>query len=63
MAETNMKIAIIVLSLLITLFEHSYAAPNKEEDILQEKCSKGAGELYRNKFENGFEKGSMPLPS
>ena len=53
-----MKVAIIVLSLLITFFEYSYAASNKEEDILQGKCNKGAGELYGNKFENGFEKGS-----
>jgi len=57
-ANTSMKVVIIVLSLLITFLENSYAAPNKEEDILQEKCSKGAGEFYKNKFEAGFEKGS-----
>ena len=53
-----MKVSIIVLALLAVLAAQSHAAPNTEEDDLQETCGENAGEFYRTKFEHGFEKGT-----
>ena len=48
-----MKVSIIVLALLTALFAQSHAAFSTDET-----CGKDAGEFYRNKFENSFEKGT-----
>jgi hypothetical protein len=44
-----MKFAIAFLFLL-TFFGNAYAAPNKEEYELQERCGKGAKEYFKDNF-------------
>ena len=50
-AQTKARINVtILLLLLLNVFGNSYAASNKEEYELQEKCGKSAEEFSRQKF-------------
>ena len=52
-----MKISVVVLSLLFALFGPT-AALTADEGALQEACGKDAGQFYRMRFEQSFEKGT-----
>ena len=58
-----MKVVMVLLSLWLTLYGNIYAAPSKEENNLQDKCSKGAEEFFKHKFGTGLEKDSKLVRS